>query len=47
MFQVPWPPEEIGARTLPTQHEVGFQHSTFLLLTYYCMFVLKFVLRIF
>jgi hypothetical protein len=33
MFQVPWP-LEIGVRTLPTQHKVDFQHSTFLLLMY-------------
>jgi hypothetical protein len=39
MFQVPWPPE-IGARALPTQHKVDFQHSTFLLLTY-CRCLLK------
>jgi hypothetical protein len=34
MFQVPWHPE-IGAHALPTQHKVDFQHSKFLLLTYW------------
>jgi hypothetical protein len=38
MFQVPWPPE-VGARALPTEHKVDFQHSTLLLLMYCrCLF---------
>jgi hypothetical protein len=39
MSQVTWHPE-IGARVLPTQHKVDFQHSTFQLLTY-CRCLLK------
>jgi hypothetical protein len=40
MFQVPGPPE-IGARAMPTQHKVDFQHSTFLLLYTYCRCLFK------